>query len=182
MRRIGCRTNHHEVIVHHLEALHALPLGHELFLGLPVMYEHHVGIAAPSDIEGLSGTNGDDFHLNAALRCEGRQQVTEQTRLLCRCRRCHGNRTLLRDGGHRDRYSDEQKKQALEHHAIPLFDQRALLVFRCPNKYAPRLNARKRKPPIRRADERLDRLQVKGALTPEADRPKAVSDVYGAAP
>jgi hypothetical protein len=76
-------------------ALHALPFGHELVLGGPVVNEDHVGIAPPTDIQCLDGADGDDLHCDALRLRELRQQIAEQSRLLGRCRRGDRDGTLL---------------------------------------------------------------------------------------
>src|SRR5687767_8202395 len=53
--RIRLRTHQHEIVVHHLEAPHAVALGDELFLQRPGVHEHHVCIAAPAQVERLPG-------------------------------------------------------------------------------------------------------------------------------
>src|SRR6185503_12051030 len=89
-RGIGARADEHEVVVHDLETLHAVALGDELLLERPGVHEHHVRVAAASDVERLPGADGDDPHLDARLAGENRQQVAKKAR-------------LLRGGGRRDR-------------------------------------------------------------------------------
>lgn len=94
-----------------VEVLHALPFGHELVLGRPVMDEHHVGIPAPSDIQRLAGADGNDLHADTLRLREQRQQMTEQPRLLRRGGRGHGDGAILceRDGGPEQSRSDRGK-------------------------------------------------------------------------
>ncbi|MHC2682121.1 hypothetical protein ACVJDU_003685 [Bradyrhizobium diazoefficiens] len=95
-RRIALRPDDDEVVVHDVETLHALPFGHELVFGGPVMDEHHVGIASPPDIQRLAGADGYDLHVDALGLREQRQQIAEQTRLFRRCRRGHDDGAILR--------------------------------------------------------------------------------------
>ncbi|MGY4339084.1 hypothetical protein ACVWW3_003990 [Bradyrhizobium sp. LM2.9] len=81
LRRIALRPDNDEVVVHDIEALHALPFGHELVFGRPVMDEHDVCIAAPPDVERLARADGNHFHIDAADLREQRQQIAEQPRL-----------------------------------------------------------------------------------------------------
>ncbi len=78
MCRIGQRSDDDEIVVHHVEAPHPEALSHEFVFRRPVVHEHHVGVAPPSDVECLSGADGYYFHLNAGLRGKARQQETEQ--------------------------------------------------------------------------------------------------------
>ena len=66
VRRIGLRPDHHEIIVHHVKSLHAKSLGEEFLFRDLVVHEHHVGIAAPADIERLPGADGDDLDADPA--------------------------------------------------------------------------------------------------------------------
>ena len=73
------------------------------------MHEHHVGIAAAAGVERLAGALRDDFHLDAGLLLEQRQNVPEQAGILRRGGRRHDNRFVLgrsgragQDGGGRD--------------------------------------------------------------------------------
>src|SRR6185503_8139732 len=50
-RGIGARADENEVVVHDLETLHAVALGDELLLERPGVHEHHVRVAAASDVE-----------------------------------------------------------------------------------------------------------------------------------
>jgi hypothetical protein len=85
VRRIGPRADQHEVVVHHLEAPHAVALGDEFLLERPGMDQDHVGIAAPAHLERLAGAERHHAHLHAALLLVERQQVLEESRLLGRC-------------------------------------------------------------------------------------------------
>jgi len=99
VRRIGLRTDDDEVVVHDVEALHALPFGHEFVFGVPVVHENHVGIAPPSDVERLAGPHGDDLHADTLRFRELRKQVVEQARLLGGRRRRDRDGALLGLGG-----------------------------------------------------------------------------------
>ena len=92
------RPDDDEVVVHHVVALGGKALGEEFLLGRPVVDEHHVGVAAPADVERLTGAERDDAHLDAGLLGEARQQVFEQPGLLGRGRRGNGDEALLRRG------------------------------------------------------------------------------------
>ena len=69
-RRIGLRPDQDEVVVHHVEALHAVALGEEFLLERLGVHEHHVGVAAPADVERLAGAERDHAHLDAGLLLE----------------------------------------------------------------------------------------------------------------
>jgi hypothetical protein len=81
LRRIGLRAEQHEVVVHHVLALHGVALRQELLLQRLGVHQDHVGIAAPADVERLSGADRDDAHFDPGRGGEDRQQVTEQPRL-----------------------------------------------------------------------------------------------------
>ena len=72
LRRIGLRPDQHEVVVHHLEALHAVAFGDELLLERLGVHEHHVGVAAPAHVERLPGAERHHAHLDAGLLLEDR--------------------------------------------------------------------------------------------------------------
>ena len=69
-RRIALRPDQHEIVVHDVEALHAKAFGEELLLRRLGVHEHHVGVAAPRDIERLSGAVRDHLDLDAGLGLE----------------------------------------------------------------------------------------------------------------
>ncbi len=89
--RIGLGADQHEIVVHHVVALHAVAFGNELlFLRLGVD-KHHVGIPAAARVERLACTLCDDLHVDASLFLEHRQDVAEEAGILCRCRRRDDN-------------------------------------------------------------------------------------------
>ena len=63
MCRIGSRSNDDEVVVHHVVPLHRETFGKKLLFRVLVVDEHNIGIAAPADIESLSGA--DRYHIDA---------------------------------------------------------------------------------------------------------------------
>src|SRR5688572_10513189 len=109
---IGPRTHQHEIVVHHLEAPHAVALGDELFLQRPGVHEDHVGIAAPAHVERLPGAERHHAHLHAALLFVDWQQVPEQSGLLGRRGRCDRDVRLLRL-----RRKHEKEAEDAGHHA-----------------------------------------------------------------
>jgi len=48
------RTRSDKIVVHDIEALHALSFGHELFLCRTVVDEDYIRVAAPPDVERLA--------------------------------------------------------------------------------------------------------------------------------
>ena len=55
----------------------ARPFAQEFLLRRRVVHEHHVGVAAPPQVERLSGAHGDHAHFDSALLLKLRQQVLE---------------------------------------------------------------------------------------------------------
>src|SRR6185503_8347770 len=95
-RRVGFRTDQDEVVVHDVLPLHAEALGEEPLFQRSGMNENDVGVAATPHVERLAGAERDDAHLNAGLLFELWQQVLEQSGLLGRRGRRHGDVALLR--------------------------------------------------------------------------------------
>jgi hypothetical protein len=104
------RTNDHEIVVHDLVALDAKPFGDEFLFRRLVMDEHNVGIAAPPDIERLSGADGNDFHLDPGCRSEPPQDVAEQSGLFGRGGRYHRDRARLRAAGEKTQAEKNRKR------------------------------------------------------------------------
>ena len=73
-----------EVVVHDVEALHALSVGDELLLVGLGMDEQHVAVAVAGVLDRLPGADGDHAHLDPGLVLKQRQDVAEQARLLGR--------------------------------------------------------------------------------------------------
>ena len=63
------------------------------------VHEHHVGVAAPREVERLAGAERDHAHLDAGLLLESGQDVAEQPRLLGRGGRGDDDEVFLRDRG-----------------------------------------------------------------------------------
>ena len=105
--RIALGADQHEVVVHHRVTLHAFSLGEKFLLCRFGVHKDDVSISAPAGIERLAGALRDDFHLDAGLLLEQRQDVTEQAGILRRCRRRHHDRFVLcMDGSCKDRRSE----------------------------------------------------------------------------
>ncbi len=92
---IALRPDQHEIVVHHRVALHAFALGEEFFFRRFGMHEYDVGIPAPAGVERLASSLRDDFHVDAGLLLEQRQNVAKQPGILRRCGRRHHNRFVL---------------------------------------------------------------------------------------
>ncbi len=65
VRGIALRTDDDEVVVHDVEALHALAFRHELVLRGTVMHEDNVCVTPTSNIQRLTRADSDDLHGNA---------------------------------------------------------------------------------------------------------------------
>ena len=79
---IGGRADEDEVVVHHVETLHAEPVRDEFFLLRLGMGEQHIGVAAPRRVDGLARALRDDARRDAGLRCEQRQEMAEEAGIL----------------------------------------------------------------------------------------------------
>jgi hypothetical protein len=55
----------------------------------------HAFVAAPSNVERLTGADHNNFHGDACLHRKERQQMVEQTRILRRSGRSYDNRFIL---------------------------------------------------------------------------------------
>ena len=87
----------------------AMSFGDEAVFGLGVVDQHQVGIAARRRGERLAGALGEDPHLDAVGRGEGRQDMLEQPRILHRRRRGQDDRIRP---GHRPRSSRAIRRSA----------------------------------------------------------------------
>jgi hypothetical protein len=74
---IALRTDQNEVVVHDRMSLHALAFGEKFFLRRLGVHEHHIGVAAPAGVERLASALRHDFHVDAGLLLEQRQDVAE---------------------------------------------------------------------------------------------------------
>src|SRR5205823_1187140 len=98
--RIALWPDQHEIVVHDLIAPHGVAIGHERFFRRLVVNEYHVGIAAPANVERLSGSEREHPHADAGLRREARKEIPEQTGLFGRG-----------GGGHRDEWRLTRRRQ-----------------------------------------------------------------------
>ena len=73
LRGIALRTNQNEIVVHHRIATHSLPFCYEFVFGRPVVNKYDIGVAAPPDIECLSGAHGNNANLDTGVALERRQ-------------------------------------------------------------------------------------------------------------
>ena len=79
---VGFRSDQNEIVVHDGIALQAFTLGEEFqFLSLGVD-EHDVGIPAPSGVERLARTLGDNPDGDAGLLFDDRQEIFEKAGVL----------------------------------------------------------------------------------------------------
>jgi hypothetical protein len=78
--RIVLWSDDHKVVIRHVETSDALAFGHEFVLGDPIMDEHDISVATATDIEGLAGSDGHDFHSDASFGSESRQQKIQKAR------------------------------------------------------------------------------------------------------
>ena len=108
---ICLRADQYEIVVHHLETLHAETIGHKFLFGHLVMHEHHVGVAATAHVQCLPCSQRHNAHLSAGFFLEYRQQVFEQSRLFGGCSGCHGDEWLLRPGQGNQQQSRQRQRQ-----------------------------------------------------------------------
>ena len=64
--RVGFRSDNHEVVVHHVAAIDAVAVGHELVLACAIMHQQRIGIAARADRQRLPGADRDHVNIEAA--------------------------------------------------------------------------------------------------------------------
>jgi hypothetical protein len=79
------------------------------------MDENDVGVAAPRDVQRLSGAESDDVNLDAGLVLEDGQQMTEQARLLGRRGGSDRNEPLLRTRRPRGERQQNDQSDATGH-------------------------------------------------------------------
>ena len=109
-----------EVVVHDIEALHALAVGDELLLvGLGV-HEQHVTVTVAGVLDRLAGADRHHAHLDPGLVLEQWQQMAEQSRLLGRGGRLDDDELVLGpDGAQRQRQGEQRcQEQAAQHGSI----------------------------------------------------------------
>jgi hypothetical protein len=82
VRGIVLGSDNHEIVPSNLATVHAVTLADELLLGLRVVHQHEVGIAAPRGLKCLASPLGDTANLDAGGLCEQRQNATEQPGVL----------------------------------------------------------------------------------------------------
>src|SRR5215212_9038141 len=109
--RIALWADQDEVVVHDRKALHAEAFRQEFFLRRLGMHEHHIGVAAARGVERLAGTLGDDFHVDAGLLFEDRQQIPEQAGILRRRGRGDHDGLFLSHGRRSERNGYDGKQQ-----------------------------------------------------------------------
>ena len=75
---IRARTDDDEVVIHHVEALHAETVGNEGLLELTGMDEDDIRVAPTPGLKRLPGALCDDTDLDPGLFLEKRQDMIEQ--------------------------------------------------------------------------------------------------------
>ncbi len=68
--RIGLGPDEHEIVVHHVTPVHAPAFGDEAVFRGAIVHEHHVGIAAPADVQRLSRPHRHHLHRDARVAGE----------------------------------------------------------------------------------------------------------------
>jgi hypothetical protein len=89
---VGIRSDHDEVVPGDLAAADAVPLPNEFLLGLGVMNQHEIGVAAPRGVERLPGAQRQHMHGDAAGLGKPRQDRRQQPGIVDRGRRGEGDR------------------------------------------------------------------------------------------
>ena len=104
---IGGRSDEHKIIIHDVESFHAETFSEKFLFCRFGVNENNIGIATSRCIERLARALRNDFHLNARLRLEERQEMIEQAGILRRCGRGHNDAFFLRQRG-----LDERKRKS----------------------------------------------------------------------
>ena len=87
MRRIGGGSDDDKIVPGDLPVPRAMPLRDELLLGVGVMHEDEIGVAAPRRVERLSGALRQHMHVNPGLPREDREDRAEEPGIVERGRR-----------------------------------------------------------------------------------------------
>jgi len=77
MGRVAAWTDNDEVVVHHVAAVDAEPIGDELVLSRPIVDEKRVGVASRPYSQRLAGTDRHNMNVQAAGGLKERQDVAE---------------------------------------------------------------------------------------------------------
>ena len=80
--RVGGGSDQHEVVVHHLMAVHAEAVGHELFLKGGGVYEQHVDVAVLAVGEGFARAYGNPFQIDARVLFEDGLEIFQKAGVL----------------------------------------------------------------------------------------------------
>ena len=80
--RVGGGSDQHEVVVHHLMAVHAEAVGHELFLKGGGVYEQHVDVAVFAVGEGFARAYGNPFQIDARVLFEDGLEIFQKAGVL----------------------------------------------------------------------------------------------------
>ena len=76
-RRIACRADQDEIVIHEVVAFHPETVADEFFLRGFVMDQQHIGIALAGQADGRAGADGDDMNIDPRFPGEERQQIIE---------------------------------------------------------------------------------------------------------
>ena len=69
-RRVGLGADDHEVVVHDLAAVDAVPGFHKFFFSAGSVHQQHVHVAVFAVLQGLAGAHGHPFEIDARFRFE----------------------------------------------------------------------------------------------------------------
>ena len=121
MGRVCTGADDHEIVPGDLTSVLAMPFGDEAVLGLGVVDQDKVGVAARRRGERLAGALGEDPHLDAGGRGEGRQDMLEEPGILHRCRRGQDDRFGPDSAcDHREQPDDRASHVSPSHHLLIL--------------------------------------------------------------
>ena len=122
-RGVGGWSDDDEVVVHHVETLHAATLGDEFFFRCLIVHKQHVAVAVGRVFDRLSGADRDDAHVNPRLGGELRQEMLEESGVLGRGRRLQNDERIfcLRRGRQRNEREKYQCGEVFEtlHDSLP---------------------------------------------------------------
>ena len=110
-RRIGFGSDEHEVVVHHLMAIHAEAVGHEFFFKSGRMHEQHVHVAVLAVRQRLAGAHGNPFQIKARILFEDGLEILQKAGILRAGRGRHHQGFGIRHLGQQEKGKDKKRSE-----------------------------------------------------------------------
>ena len=86
-------TDNDEIVVHQNRPIDSVAIGNKSFFPERVVNQHDIDIPTFTKRQSLAGSNRDNLDMNIISTFEIRQDLVQQSRIVCACRSCQSQRS-----------------------------------------------------------------------------------------